>query len=85
MNFANRRKKREAGKDEDHEPIDPGAAFAVGAVFWWLVGRRYRSWGYAERADGLELDADPVAGAGGPAGAGVAADELARRRSRKTG
>jgi DNA-binding transcriptional MerR regulator len=39
----------------------------------------------AERADGLELDADPVAGAGGPAGAGVAADELARRRSRKTG
>jgi hypothetical protein len=28
-------------------------AFAVGAVFWWLVGRRYRSWGYAERADGL--------------------------------
>jgi membrane protein YdbS with pleckstrin-like domain len=31
------------------------AAFALlaGAVLWRFVGRRYRSWGYAERADDL--------------------------------
>ena len=30
-----------------------GAALAVGGLLWILVGRRYRSWGYAEREDDL--------------------------------
>jgi hypothetical protein len=30
-----------------------GAALVVGAILWLLVGRRYRSWGYAEREDDL--------------------------------
>jgi uncharacterized protein len=30
-----------------------GAALVVGAIVWVLVGRRYRSWGYAEREDDL--------------------------------
>lgn len=28
-------------------------ALAVGAWAWWLIGRNWRSWGYAERADDL--------------------------------
>src|ERR1017187_2696498 len=38
-----------------------------------------------ERADGSEQETDHAAGSGGLTGAGAAADELARRRSRKTG
>jgi len=30
-----------------------GAALVVGAVSWRFVGRRYGSWGYAEREDDL--------------------------------
>jgi membrane protein YdbS with pleckstrin-like domain len=30
-----------------------GAAVAVFVWAWWLIGRRCRSWGYAERADDL--------------------------------
>jgi hypothetical protein len=30
-----------------------GAALVLGAFLWRLVGRRYRSWGYAEREDDL--------------------------------
>jgi uncharacterized protein len=30
-----------------------GGALVVGALLWILVGRRYRSWGYAEREDDL--------------------------------
>ena len=30
-----------------------GAALLVGGLLWILVGRRYRSWGYAEREDDL--------------------------------
>ena len=30
-----------------------GAALVVGAILWLLVGRRYRSWGYAEREEDL--------------------------------
>jgi hypothetical protein len=30
-----------------------GAALVLGALLWRLVGRRYRSWGYAEREDDL--------------------------------
>ena len=30
-----------------------GATLVVGALLWILVGRRYRSWGYAEREDDL--------------------------------
>ena len=26
---------------------------AAGAVLWWIVTRRYRAWGYAEREDDL--------------------------------
>jgi DNA-binding transcriptional MerR regulator len=38
-----------------------------------------------ERADGSEQETDHAAGSSGLTGAGAAADELARRRSRKTG
>jgi len=30
-----------------------GAVLVVGAILWLLVGRRYSSWGYAEREDDL--------------------------------
>jgi hypothetical protein len=30
-----------------------GAGLVAGALAWWLAGRRYRSWGYAERQDDL--------------------------------
>jgi membrane protein YdbS with pleckstrin-like domain len=30
-----------------------GAVLVVGGILWILVGRRYRSWGYAEREDDL--------------------------------
>jgi uncharacterized protein len=30
-----------------------GAALVVGGLLWILVGRRFRSWGYAEREDDL--------------------------------
>jgi uncharacterized protein len=30
-----------------------GAVLVAGAIGWVLVGRRYRSWGYAEREDDL--------------------------------
>ena len=30
-----------------------GAALVAGVILWLLVGRRYRSWGYAEREDDL--------------------------------
>ena len=30
-----------------------GAAAVAGALAWYVVGRRFRSWGYAERADDL--------------------------------
>lgn len=30
-----------------------GAALVVGAILWLLAGRRYRSWGYAEREEDL--------------------------------
>jgi membrane protein YdbS with pleckstrin-like domain len=30
-----------------------GAALVVGGLLWILVGRRYSSWGYAEREDDL--------------------------------
>jgi uncharacterized protein len=30
-----------------------GAGLAAGVILWWIVSRRYRAWGYAEREDDL--------------------------------
>jgi membrane protein YdbS with pleckstrin-like domain len=30
-----------------------GACLVAGVVLWWIVSRRYRAWGYAEREDDL--------------------------------
>jgi membrane protein YdbS with pleckstrin-like domain len=34
-------------------PYMPLISLALGAIAWAIVGRRYRSWGYAEREDDL--------------------------------
>ena len=34
-------------------PFTPLASLALGAIAWGVVGRRFRSWGYAEREDDL--------------------------------
>jgi membrane protein YdbS with pleckstrin-like domain len=30
-----------------------GASLVAGGILWWVVSRRYRAWGYAEREDDL--------------------------------
>lgn len=30
-----------------------GAGLVAGGILWWVVSRRYRAWGYAEREDDL--------------------------------
>jgi membrane protein YdbS with pleckstrin-like domain len=30
-----------------------GASLVTGGILWWVVSRRYRAWGYAEREDDL--------------------------------
>ena len=30
-----------------------GACLVTGGILWWVVSRRYRAWGYAEREDDL--------------------------------
>jgi membrane protein YdbS with pleckstrin-like domain len=30
-----------------------GASLVAGGILWWVVNRRYRAWGYAEREDDL--------------------------------
>jgi hypothetical protein len=34
-------------------PYTPFVSLALGVIAWGVVGRRFRSWGYAERADDL--------------------------------
>ena len=34
-------------------PFTPLASLGLGAIAWGVVGRRFRSWGYAEREDDL--------------------------------
>jgi uncharacterized protein len=34
-------------------PYLPAVPLVLGAILWWVAGRRYRAWGYAEREDDL--------------------------------